>query len=594
MKNFWSSFWAALLAFVAGTVILNCIALFVFFGFFASAIFSVADNQKAVPIADESVLQLDFTNLPEKTQEVSFNFYTETSSSATLTDVIRAIHQAKKNNNIEGIYIHCPTPFMGMASLMEVRDAIEEFKASGKWVVAYADQYSQTGYYLSSVADELYLNPQGMIELKGLASSSLFYRQALKKLGVEMTILKVGTYKGAVEPFLLDGYSEANKEQIQSYMQGLWGEIAGKVSHSRNIAQDSLETIVNRGPLFFAPEEYKLLSLVDGLLYEREVMNNLRDKVGVDVDESINFVSPMELLKATKRGKREGQETVVVCYAEGVINSSQATSPFASNVITENLANELIGYADDEDVDAVVLRVNSPGGSAFVSDQIWDAVKYLKTKKPFVVSMGDYAASGGYYISCAADYIFAEPVTITGSIGIYGMIPNLSGLADKIDLKEDVVKTHQYADALSSPFRSMTSGELEKMQAYIERGYDTFISRVADGRKLSKEMVDSIGQGRVWTGSQALERKLVDELGGLPQAIDKAAKLAKLSSDFRIQYKTRQTISFQNFYDLFFNNLSEKMMLRLLTPEEIESIKATRNLRSLEGVQALLPYEIEL
>ncbi len=593
MKNFWSSFLAALLAFVLGSIITQCIALFAFIGFMAMAISPSSNSQVTSQIPDESILKLEIGNLPEKRQDLQLDFYKKSSSNPTLTDILRAIERAKKDNRIEGIYIHSPLPLIGMASLLEIREAIEDFKTSGKWVVSYADQYSQTGYYLSSVADELYINPQGMIELKGLSTASLFYRKALEKIGVEVTVLKVGTYKGAVEPFLLDQFSEANKEQIQSYMQGLWSEISNKVSESRGIALDSLEAIVNRGPLFFAPEEYKTLSLADDLLYEREVINNLKEKVGLDEKDELDFVSPMQLLSTPSKTKATNG-TVAVCYAEGVINSSEANSPFANNVITEQLATELINYANNDDIDAVVLRVNSPGGSAFVSDQIWDAVKFLRTKKPLVVSMGDYAASGGYYISCAADYIVAEPVTITGSIGIYGMIPNLSRLADKVDLKQDVVKTHQYADALSSIFRSMTPAEKERMQAYIERGYDTFISRVAEGRKMTKAQVDSVGQGRVWTGKQALEKNLVDELGGLQIAIKKAASLANLDSNYRIMYVNRESINLQNFYNLFLNNMSEKLMLRLLTPEELESIKETRNLRSLEGAQALLPYEIGL
>lgn len=595
MKKFWSSFLAALLAFVVGSIIVQCITLFFFFGIIASTISSSVNNQERFSLDSESVLKLNIQAIPEKVQEIDFNFYKEIGKNPTLTDMIRAIQQAKKNPKIEGIYIENPLPMMGMASLYELRNALTDFKTSGKWIVAYADQYTQAGYYLASVADNLYLNPQGMIELKGLATSSLFYRNALKKIGVEMTILKVGTYKGAVEPFLLDEFSEPNKEQIRSYMNGLWDEIRTKICTDRKIAPQNLDSLVNQGLPFFAPDRYTSLALADGLLYEREVTDKLKEKIGLDDEEDLSFVSPMELLAARKKQKNSDRDgEIVVCYAEGVINDSSATSSFSKNTITEKLADELIEYAQDDDYDAIVLRVNSPGGSAYVSDQIWDAVKYVRTKKPLVVSMGDYAASGGYYISCAADYIFAEPVTITGSIGIYGMIPNLSGLATKIDLRQDVVKTHQYADAMSSLFQTMSPGERTLMQAYIERGYDTFISRVADGRKISKAMVDSVGQGRVWTGKQALERKLVDELGGLQEAIEKAASLAKIGSHYKVRYKKTNSLRFENILDLFTNQLGEKMMMRILSPEEIDAIKNARDLRSMEGAQAILPYQVIL
>lgn len=595
MKNFWSTFAAALLAFVLGTIILQCIALFVFFGIMASFFASTAE--KSVSIPSNSVLKIELTSIPEKTNTYGFSFYDNNNASITLTDLVQAIKRAKDNDNIQGIYINSPLPMAGMASLKVVREALADFsKNSGKWVMAYADQYSQPGYYLSSVADSVFINPQGMLELKGLASSSLFYKNTLKKFGVDMMIFKVGTYKSAVEPYLLDGYSEANKEQIQSYMQGLWNEMRSKISASRHIASSSIDSIVNRGPAMFDPQQYKQLALVDNLLYEREVMQHMHDKLDLSYDDDINFVTPRELLRTPPRFKKSSSnEKIVVCYAEGVINSSVASSPspFSSSSITEKLANELIDQANNDDVAAVVLRVNSPGGSAFVSEQIWDAVMYTKSRKPIVISMGDYAASGGYYISCAGSYIFAEPVTITGSIGIYGMFPNLSGAADKLELKQDVVKTHKYADALSSIIRPMTDDEKLLMQQYIERGYNTFITRVADGRGMTKQSVDSIAQGRVWTGEQALSIHLVDELGGLDAAIEKAASLANVSN-YKVDYRNRERYEMSDFYSLFMHSFGRSLLQQILTADEINAILESRELRSLQGFQAILPFEVVL
>lgn len=587
MKNFWTSFLAALAAFVIGSVILSSLSIFFFFGMIAS-LASVEKEKHKVP--EEAVLRLKIGALNEITTSSPYNFLLEQDKEEpiSLTSLLEVIEKAKNNHRIEGIYLDSPAPFAGMASLKAVREALEDFKASGKWVVAYADSYTQRGYYLSSVADKLYLNPEGMVEINGLSTMSLFFRNTLKKIGVEMLIFKVGTYKGAVEPFILDGFSEANKEQIISYMNGIWGEIQISVSKSRSIPADSLNAIVNRGPSTFAPQEYLALKMVDGLKYEREVMDDIRERVGLDKDDKIAFVSP-NIVNSTSTPKSSGKDLIAVCYAEGEIKDDEGYG--ATNVISSSSVKELMKLADDDDIDAVVMRVNSPGGSAFISDQIWDAVRYTKAKKPVVVSMGDYAASGGYYISCASSYIFADPVTITGSIGVFGIFPNYAGLADKISLKHDEIKTHEFAGTLGNPFRPLSDGENSMMQTYVERTYNTFLTRVADGRGLTKEEVDAVGQGRVWTGKQALEHKLVDELGGLDDAIKKAAELAGVEN-YKVSYASTKKSYFDNIFDFALSGLSYKMMHYILTEEEVAAIQASRDLRSMEGVQVLLPYDI--
>lgn len=594
MKDFWKMFLAALLAIIVGSIVTGLLSfLFFIFTMAQIASFSSLQGESEYVVPNHSVLRLDFTEVKEVTYRNPWDSYLNDSGNGqvvSLTQLLNAIDNAKKNPKIDGIYLTASAPVAGMASLSEIRQRLLDFRKSGKFVVAYADNYAQAGYYLASAADELYLNPQGAVDLHGIASTTLFYKQTLAKLGVEMNVFKVGTYKGAVEPYTNTQLSDANREQMNSFTQALWSEILKDISVSRNIEATALNAMVDEAPLFYTAKEYMQNKLVDTVLYSREMKGVLNSYLDQDEDESISFVSVGEMNRARAISRNRGIDGLVkVIYAEGnIIDGDDGVSGYGN--INRTLASELIRVAEDDDIDAVVMRVNSPGGSAFVSDVIWDAVEYVKSLKPIVISMGDYAASGGYYISCAANYIYAEPGTITGSIGIFGMFPSFAGTAEKIALTYDGVKTNQYAD-LGNALRPLTDGEKALFQKMVEQGYDTFITRVANGRNLSKAMVDSIGQGRVWTGEQALERKLVDAMGGLDDAIVKAAALAKMTN-YKVVYNDRAELSWKKMLRSFGISTTRATLNEFFTNDEIEAVRRARLLRSMTGAQAIIPYMV--
>ena len=593
MKDFWKMFLAALLAIIVGSIVTGLLSfLFFIFTMAQIASFSSLQGESEYVVPNHSVLRLDFTEVKEVTYRNPWDSYLNNGNdqAVSLTQLLNAIDNAKKNPKIDGIYLTASAPVAGMASLSEIRQRLLDFRKSGKFVVAYADNYAQAGYYLASAADELYLNPQGAVDLHGIASTTLFYKQTLAKLGVEMNVFKVGTYKGAVEPYTNMQLSDANREQMNSFTQALWSEILKDISVSRNIEATALNAMVDEAPLFYTAKEYMQNKLVDTVLYSREMKGVLNSYLDQDEDESISFVSVGEMNRARAISRNRGIDGLVkVIYAEGnIIDGDDGVSSYGN--INRTLASELIRVAEDDDIDAVVMRVNSPGGSAFVSDVIWDAVEYVKSLKPIVISMGDYAASGGYYISCAANYIYAEPGTITGSIGIFGMFPSFAGTAEKIALTYDGVKTNQYAD-LGNALRPLTDGEKALFQKMVEQGYDTFITRVANGRNLSKAMVDSIGQGRVWTGEQALERKLVDAMGGLDDAIVKAAALAKMTN-YKVVYNDRAELSWKKMLRSFGISTTRATLNEFFTNDEIEAVRRARLLRSMTGAQAIIPYMV--
>ena len=593
MKDFWKMFLAALLAIIVGSIVTGLLSfLFFIFTMAQIASFSSLQGESEYVVPNHSVLRLDFTEVKEVTYRNPWDSYLNNGNdqAVSLTQLLNAIDNAKKNPKIDGIYLTASAPVAGMASLSEIRQRLLDFRKSGKFVVAYADNYAQAGYYLASAADELYLNPKGAVDLHGIASTTLFYKQTLAKLGVEMNVFKVGTYKGAVEPYTNTQLSDANREQMNSFTQALWSEFLKDISVSRNIEATALNAMVDEAPLFYTAKEYMQNKLVDTVLYSREMKSVLNSYLDQDEDESISFVSVGEMNRARAISRNRGIDGLVkVIYAEGnIIDGDDGVSGYGN--ITRTLAGKLIRVAEDDDIDAVVMRVNSPGGSAFVSDVIWDAVEYVKSRKPIVISMGDYAASGGYYISCAANYIYAEPGTITGSIGIFGMFPSFAGTAEKIALTYDGVKTNQYAD-LGNALRPLTDGEKALFQKMVEQGYDTFITRVANGRNLSKAMVDSIGQGRVWTGEQALERKLVDAMGGLDDAIVKAAALAKMTN-YKVVYNDRAELSWKKMLRSFGISTTRATLNEFFTNDEIEAVRRARLLRSMTGAQAIIPYMV--
>lgn len=445
-----------------------------------------------------------------------------------LNDLLAAIKEAKQNDKIRGIYLEGGVMTADFATLQELRKALVDFRKSKKFVLAYADTYTQGAYYVASAADKVLLNPSGMIDWHGIASQPVFYTDLMKKIGVKMQVFKVGTYKSAVEPFILTKMSDANREQVQSFIGDIWQGILTDVAASRRLTTAQLNAYADDYVTLADPASYVKMRLVDSLAYVDGVRDQLRKLSGQD---KARLIAPDQLAKLYEQPAAD--KSVAVYYAEGDIVDAAISSPFGgqqSQIVGSKVVADLDRLAQDDKVAAVVLRINSGGGSAYASEQMWHAIQLLKKKKPVVVSMSGMAASGGYYMSCGADYIIAEPSTLTGSIGIFGMVPDASGLlTEKLGLHFDVVKTNRAADFGGSGGRPFDAAEAGAMQAYVDRGYKLFLSRVAAGRHMTPAAVDKIAQGRVWTGNQALKIKLVDKLGTLDDAVAEAARRAKLT-----------------------------------------------------------------
>lgn len=507
----------------------------------------------------------------------------------SLKDVLTSIRIAKENEKIKGIYLEAKSLSTGTASLEAIRRALIDFKESGKFVVSYSDNYTQGCYYLCSVADKVFLNPQGMLGLVGMASQSMFYKGLLDKLGIQMMIFKVGTYKGAVEPFMLNKLSDANREQIESYIGSIWGNITEDIARSRKIQLNDIMHFANSGYAFSAAEKAQECGLVDELKYKPEAEEYIKELAGQSDDKLATIGT--DKIKTIRVVKTDRPEKIAILYAEGEITQDSPISPYSTEqTITEKVATELIKLKDDDQVKAVVLRVNSPGGSAFTSEQIWRQVVELKKVKPIVISMGNVAASGGYYISCAASKIIAEPNTLTGSIGIFGIFPNVTGLLDKINITTDMVKTNTYAD-LGDMSRPMRDDEKALIQAFVERGYDTFLTRCADGRGMSKEAINEIAQGRVWTGEQAKKIGLVDELGGIEAAIETAANLAELS-DYSLTYISGSKDFWKDFLEKQIGEVKLSIVKSVLG-EEYNYFRTLNGMKSITGLQTRLPFDVK-
>ena len=455
-----------------------------------------------------------------------------------LDQVLEAIQEAKDNENIKGIYIEAGLfAADSPASMHAVREALLDFKKAGKWIVAYGDSYTQGTYYICSVADKLYLNPEGMVDWHGLAAEPYFLKDMLAKFGVKFQLAKVGKYKSAPEQMTADGMSDPNREQVTAYLTGVWKVMLDEVSKSRHISVDSLNAYADRYVALADQKELVKMKLVDKLLYTDEVKGEVKKMLKIDEKDNISQLTLSDMMSV--KGKDEDGEQVAVYYAYGDIVDSETGGLMNGSepaIVANTVCKDLEELMNDDDVKAVVLRVNSPGGSAYASEQIWRAVTQLKAKKPVVVSMGGYAASGGYYISCNANYIYSEPTTLTGSIGIFGMFPDFSGLlTDKLGVKFDEVKTNKHS-TFGTAARPFNAEELSMLDQYIGRGYELFRKRVADGRKRTVDQIEEVAQGRVWLGNDALKMKLVDAIGSLDDAVKKAAELAKLKEYYAVSY----------------------------------------------------------
>lgn len=587
MKDFFKN----VLATAVGVLLVGFIT-----GFFmvVSLVGMALSQSETAPVADNSVLVLRLTgSLSERANDdVLASLFGDRIPKLGLATMTEAIRQAKESDKVKGIYIEAgafaPDSY---ASLAAIRRELEEFRKAGKWIIAYGDSYTQGAYYLASVADKVYLNPQGQVDWHGLGSEPVFVKDLLAKLNVRIQVAKVGTYKSATEMFTGEKMSDADRQQTTAYLTGIWQNVVSAVGKSRSLTAQQLNAYADSLVSLAAPQDYVRMRMVDGLLYTDQVRQAVKKKLGLSPDDEIPQVSMSDLLAAGPEDKK-GDE-IAVYYAVGDIVDGVVAMPSRESVIdAQKVCADLQDLAKDKDVKAVVLRVNSPGGSAYASEQIWHQVMELKKVKPVVVSMGSYAASGGYYISCPANWIVAEPNTLTGSIGIFGMFPDVSGLLrEKLGLKFDEVKTNKYA-LFGTRSRPFTADELSHLESYIDRGYKLFRQRVADGRRLKVDQVEQVAQGHVWLGQDALRVGLVDQLGGVEVALRKAAQLAKLTQWHSSAYPVLPDYLSQ-LLDLpgaaRGNYLDEQMRQSL--GAYYEPFALIRDLQAQNPLQARLPFE---
>jgi protease-4 len=587
--NFFKTFLASLLAFFA--------ANFVWFFLFLIIIGGVAAlaGASTTIVEPKSVLKIDLAesivDQPVNDPLAGFDpMSMNVQKSVSNLQVMRAIEAAAQDENIEGIYINLTGAGTASAALLEeVRGYLTSFKESEKFVIAYGETYSQGGYYLASDADSIYLNPVGEMEWRGLAAQVMFYKGLLDKLGVEPQVFRHGTFKSAIEPYILDRMSPANRTQMETYINSIWGTIVEDVAEERNISIDTLNIYANELSAMMA-EDALQARMVDGLKYEDEVEDIMREKLELDADEDIQYVSLGEYIAANPYTPTYSDNKIEVIYAEGqIVQGNSEKGTLGSTTLAEQLAEARL----DEEVKAVVLRVNSPGGSALASEVMWREMELLRQQKPVIVSMGDYAASGGYYISAPADAIVADATTLTGSIGVFGLMFNAEkALKNKLGVTVDVAKSNPSAD-MGMPFRAVTAKERDHIMRGIEEVYTTFVNHVADGRNMTFDSVDAIGQGRVWTGNDGKRIGLVDQIGGLQYAIGVAADKAECSDDFMV----RESLGEQTGLAALLNSLNMHISERKLRKEFgvlYDDYSSLRALIDNEGVQALaIPVKIQ-
>ncbi len=505
-----------------------------------------------------------------------------------LNEILLSLEEAKTDDHIKGIYLDVSSLEAGFATIEEIRNALIDFKKSGKFILAYSEVYTQGAYYLASVADKVYLNPEGMIDFRGLSSELMFFKGTLDKLEIEAQIIKVGTYKSAVEPFILDKMSEPNRQQVNSFLGSMYDHFLSEISKSRKIPKNTLFSLADSAKVR-NPKDALVFKMIDGLKYKDEVLDELKSRTGIDKKKDLKSVSIEEYNPAPSETESSSSDRIAIIYANGEIISGEGND---ESIGSERISRAIRKARMDKKVKAIVLRVNSPGGSALASDVIWREMILAKKAKPVIVSMGDVAASGGYYIACAADSIFAQPNTITGSIGVFGIIPNMQNFfKNKMGITFDGVKTGKFAD-LGTVSRPMTDAEKMIFQQEVNRVYSTFTQKVADGRKKSRNYIDSIGQGRVWSGIEALQNGLVDRLGNIDDAIASAAKKAKIT-DFKLVSYPDQVDPLKSLFE----HTSDKIKIYFIKRELGNQFMYYEQMQSainLIGVQARIPYNIQV
>lgn len=588
MKDFIKYTLATIVGIILCSIIMTVIGIISIAGMTAS-------ESMSAPIKKNSVLRIKLQGaINERVEDSPMTmFMGDDDQQIGLEDALIALKKASENDKVKGIYLEGGSLSADPGSLTELHKALVDFKQSGKFIIAYGDHYSRAAYYLSSVADKVYMNPEGMLDWSGMASNPIFYKDLLDKVGVKMQVFKVGTYKSAVEPFINTEMSEANREQVTSFLTSIWSNLQKDVAQSRNKQVEALNALADSMVILADPETSLKGGLVDKLAYLSEVKDELRSLAGLGEDDDLNFVGLGDVA-SSETLKDKASNEIAVYYAYGEIVETAPDYGFNQEhmIIGEEMMKDLQKLRKNKDIKAVVIRVNSPGGSAYASEQIWHEVELLKAEKPVIISMGGLAASGGYYISCGANKIIAEPTTLTGSIGIFGMIPDASELlTKKIGVKFDVVKTNAMSDfgAMGRPFNETES---KMMQAYINKGYELFTSRVAQGRGMKQDDVKKIAEGRVWTGEQGLEIGLVDQLGTLDDAIAEAAKAAKIE-----KYSTGRYPEPEPWYSSLLNKTKTGYLdgqMRQMLGEYYTAFSLIRTISQKDPIQARLPYDLNI
>ena len=579
-----------LLAAILGTII----AFFLFFIIFAGIGAAMGDSGK-VEVKENSILtlKLDATiaDYVPKTDDPFSKLFEGKDKKMSLTKIINAIEHAKTDDNIKGISIETQNFNAGIAQAQAIRNKLVEFKETGKFITSYSDIYMRKNYYLSSVADSMFVNPVGLVAFYGLSAEKLYFKDFQDKYGVKMEVIRHGKYKSAVEPFLANKMSDANREQISSLLNSIWYELVTDIAESRKKTSEELNSIAD-SLLVRNPRLAIENNMIDGELFHDEYINKLKELVGVELDDDLNTISIEDYIALGKgRIKSSAKDKIAIIYAQGDIIYGEGTE---DHIGPDKIIEALEKARKNDKVKAIVLRVNSPGGSALASDLIWRELELTKVEKPLVVSMGNYAASGGYYIACNANKIIAEPTTITGSIGVFGVVPNFSGLAKEMGVNAEQVNTNKNSSSYS-PFSPMSDNFRKQATEGVEDIYKTFVSRVAQGRNMTESRVDSLAQGRVWTGVEALENGLVDSLGSLADAIAIAAELANITD-----YKTSDYPTYKKDFKDAFKTPSliklskEKLLKEELGVENYEIYKNIKEFSKLKGVQARMPFEIKI
>jgi protease-4 len=589
MRQFFKFLFASMLGFVFGSILL----IFILVGMISAAVNSF-DDEKVTEVKSNSMLYIDFekpiVDRASKNPFENINFTTfESEPSAGLNTILENLHKAKEDKNIKGIYMELSTINTGIATVEEIRNALLDFKKSGKPIISYSEVYTQKSYYLASVADKIYMNPQGAMELKGLGAEIMFYKGLLDKIEVETQVIRHGRFKSAVEPFILDKMSNDNRLQTRGFMQSIWNFMLNNIATSRKLSFEELNTLANNFSIR-EPEDAIKYKLIDKLVYKDEVLEELKTLTGVTKKEdSPQLITLSKYSKGPSLEKKSLKDAqIAIIYASGEIESGEGAS---DKIGSETVSKAIREARLNDKIKAIVLRVNSPGGSALASEVIWREAELANKVKPVVVSMGDVAASGGYYISAASRKIFASPNTITGSIGVFGLIFNAQKmLNNKLGITIDTVKTNRLSD-FGSMSRPLTAEEKQIFQQGVEKVYDTFTKRVANGRKMEQANVDSIGQGRVWSGVEAKNIGLVDEFGGLNDAIAAAAKMANLSK-YRTVELPKQKDPFKEILSEL-GNEAETKYLNYKLGDEAKYFNKAQDLLKMQGIQARLPYVID-